>query len=109
MTVGIRVTYRPVRARYHDIFNIGSDLFGPGKPADWAIIEEVLRKECKSEITRKMNCRVAKALHEFSIQSKITGHPQEFRSLSMSEDAGGIKLWISLVLIIDEKPTIVVY
>ena len=104
----IRVTYNPVRARFQDIFNIGSDLFGPGKPVVWSVLEEVLRKECskRDDTTWKINRRVAKALHEFSINNRITGHPEDFRGLSMGEDTGGVKLWLSMVLIIDGEPTL---
>ena len=102
-----RVWYKPVREVYPDIFNIGSGLLGRAVPTSWSIIEGVLHKKCGSGPLLKHNSAVAKALHEYCIREKISGHAHDFGLMFMGSAAGYVFYWLPMILVINGQATVV--
>lgn len=97
-------SYKPLRSRYEDIFNIQPDLdFGTAPATPWRIIEAELRKSCRTEIELVHNMRVARGLHDFSTSGRVIGRKHEFFPLAMG---AGLKVsyWQSMVIAIDDAP-----
>ncbi len=98
-------SYAPLRACFHDIFNVQPALFGPVAPTDWVVVEETLRKKCKSEDEFIANLRVAKGLHQFTNAKQIFGRAREFFPLGMGAGQR-VVYWLSMILAIDEQPLV---
>ena len=97
-------SYKPVRACFSDIFNIQPDLdFGAAEQTPWAMIENELRKRCRSEEEFTFNRRIALGLHDFVASGRVYGRRQEFFPLSMGM-GHKITLWLPMILAIDEQP-----
>lgn len=96
-------SYRPIRTCFADIFNIQTDLFGPTEPTNWAIIEALLRKKCRSDVELTHNLYVARGLYNFASSKKITGRKHEFFPLAMGVGRR-VTFWLPMVLAIDGQP-----
>lgn len=94
-------SYRPVRSRFADIFNVQPELgFGTAEPTPWAKIDAELRKRSKSEEEFIYNRRVAFGLHEFATSGRVFGRHQEFFPLSMGMGQKVI-FWLPMIIAID--------
>jgi hypothetical protein len=94
-------SYKPVRARFSDIFNIQPDLdFGTAEPTPWGVVEADLRRRSRSEIEFIYNRRVALGLYDFASSGRVYGRRQEFFPLSMGMGQK-ITLWLPMILAID--------
>lgn len=96
-------SYRPFRSCFDDIFNVQPALFGPADPTPWPMIEELLRKRCRSEDELKNNLRVARGLHHFASSERIMGRKHEFFPLAMGVGRK-VTYWLPMILAIEDEP-----
>lgn len=78
------ITYKPVRARFADIFNVKPDLFAATDPTAWPVLERLIRAKATSDEERDANLLVAKGLHEFASANALHSRSHNFFSLSLS-------------------------
>ncbi len=90
-------SYAPLRACFHDIFNVQPEMFGPVAPTDWSEIEAHLDHGCRSEDELKANRHVARGLHQFALKANMQGRSQEFFPLAMSTGQK-VAYWLPMVL-----------
>ena len=98
-------SYGPLRACFHDIFNVQPELFGPVAPTDWTQIEATLRCKSKSSDELKANLAVAKGLHQFALTADMRGRQQDFYPLAMSMGQK-VSYWLPMVLAYEEQPIV---
>ncbi len=60
------ITYKPVRARFADIFNVQPDMFAAADPTAWPVLERLIRAKATSDDECNANLLVAKGLHDFA-------------------------------------------
>lgn len=98
-------SYAPLRASFHDVFNIQPEMFGPVTSTRWQTVESNLKRKCRTAEELDANLAVAKALHEFATGCDMLGRSQEFFPLSMG---GGrrVSYWLSMILALDGKPMV---
>lgn len=98
-------SYAPLRACYHDIFNIQPDLFAPVAPTEWLQIETTLRRKSTSDDEFKANFAVAKGLHQFALTAEMRGRQQDFYQLAMTMGQK-VSYWLPMVLAHEGRPII---
>lgn len=98
-------SYGPLRGCFHDIFNIQPEMFGPVSPTKWTVIEETLRRKCKSVDELKANLAVARGLHQFAMDAHMLGRSQEFFPLAMGSGRK-VSYWLQMVLSYQDRPII---
>lgn len=98
-------SYAPLRACFHDIFNVQPELFGPVAPTGWAQIEATLSHKSKTSEELKANLAVAKGLHQFALSADMRGRQQDFFQLAMSMGQK-VSYWLPMVLAHEGKPTV---
>lgn len=93
-------SYRPLAACYDDIFNVQFAMFGPVNPTEWSIIDERLKRKCKSEDELKSNRLVARGLHTTACAAGWLGRKEDFYPLAMG---GGHKAayWLPVMLAVN--------
>jgi len=98
-------SYAPLRFYLHDILNVQPAMFEPVVATNWSMIETILAKKCRSEDERVANLRVARGLHHFALDTKLSGRAQDFFPLSMG---GGQRVvyWSQMVLSFEGKPLV---
>lgn len=98
-------SYAPLRACFHDIFNIQPEMFGPVHPTDWSVIEASLLKKCKSADELKSNVVVARGLHQFAAEANLLGRSHEFFPLAMGAGRK-VVYWLPMVLAHEGRPLV---
>lgn len=98
-------SYGPLRGCFHDIFNIQPEMFAAASPTAWQVIEDALRRKCKSADELKANLAVARGLHQFATDTNILGRSQEFFPLAMGAGRK-VSYWLPMVLSYQERPII---
>ena len=98
-------SYAPLRACFHDIFNVQPELFSPVAPTDWSQIEATLRRKSKSSDEFKANLAVAKGLHQFALTADMRGRQQDFYQLAMSMGQK-VSYWLPMVLAHEGQPIV---
>lgn len=98
-------SYAPLRACFHDIFNVQPELFGPVPPTDWSQIEATLRRKSKTSDELKANLAVAKGLHQFAQKAGMRGRQQDFFQLAMSMGQK-VSYWLPMVLAHEGQPIV---
>lgn len=99
------LSYGPLRACFHDIFNVQPEMFGPVDPTEWAVVEARLRRKCRSEDELKANLLVARGLHKFATNACMLGRAQEFFPLAMGTGQK-VVYWLPLVLSLEGRPIV---
>ena len=98
-------SYGPLRACFHDIFNVQPEMFGLVAPTAWTIVEDRLRGKCRSGDELKANVAVARGLHEFATTSNMLGRAQDFFQLSMGTGQR-VSYWLPMVLAHEGRPLV---
>lgn len=98
------ITYKPVRARFADIFNVKPDLFAATDPTAWPVLERLIRAKATSDDERDANLLVAKGLYEFA--NALRSRPHNFFSLSLSVGEK-VEYWLPMVTALDGAPLVV--
>jgi hypothetical protein len=98
-------SYGPLRACFHDIFNVQPAMFGPVAPTDWSIIETQLHRRCRSDEELKANLAVARGLHHFAISTNLLGRAQDFFPLAMGAGQK-VSYWLPMVLSHEGQPLV---
>lgn len=98
-------SYAPLRSCFHDIFNVHTPLFGPVAPTDWALIETMLWKKCRSPDELAANLQVARGLNQFTNATEIFGRAQEFFPMAMGVGQR-VVYWLPMILAIEDQPLV---
>lgn len=98
-------SYNPLRSCFHDIFNVQPDMFGPVAPSEWRVVEDHLRRRCRTEEELVANVLVARGLHEFAVEARMLGRAQEFFPMAMSAGRK-VAYWLSVVLALNDQPLV---
>lgn len=98
-------SYEPLRACFHDIFNVQPEMFGPVVATDWFVIEALLKRKCRSDDELRANLAVAKGLHQFTVEAGMLGRAQEFFPLAMGTGQK-VAYWLPLILSVDGRPVV---
>lgn len=99
------LTYKPVRARFADIFNVKPDLFTAADPTAWPILERLIRAGATSDEERDANLLVAKGLHEFARAHALRSRSQAFFPLSLSIGEK-VEYWLPMVTALEGSPMV---
>lgn len=100
------ITYKPVRARFADIFNVKPDLFAATDPTAWPVLERLIRAKATSDEERDANLLVAKGLYEFATANALRSRSHNFFSLSLSVGEK-VEYWLPMVTALDGAPLVV--
>jgi hypothetical protein len=100
------ITYKPVRARFADIFNVKPDLFAAADPTAWPVLERLIRAKATSDDERDANLLVAKGLHQFASANALRSRSHNFFSLSLSVGEK-VEYWLPMVTALDGVPLVV--
>lgn len=100
------ITYKPVRARFADIFNVKPDLFAATDPTAWPALERLIRAKATSDDERDANLLVAKGLHQFASANALRSRSHNFFSLSLSVGEK-VEYWLPMVTALDGVPLVV--
>ncbi len=100
------ITYKPVRARFADIFNVKPDLFAATDPTAWPVLERLIRAKATSDEERDANLLVAKGLYEFASANALRSRSHNFFSLSLSVGEK-VEYWLPMVTVLDGAPLVV--
>ncbi|MEX0407954.1 hypothetical protein ABGN05_20045 [Aquibium sp. LZ166] len=96
-------SYKPVRSCLADIFNVQPELFGPTAHTEWAVIDEILNRRCRTEDELLNNRRVARGLFEFALSSGVSGRRHEFFPLQLGAGQK-VTYWLPMILAVDDRP-----
>lgn len=96
-------SYRPVRSCFADIFNVQPEMFDATAPTEWPIIDEALRRRCRTEDELLNNLRVARGLFEFAQSSRVAGRRHEFFPLQLGAGQK-VTFWLPMILAVEDRP-----
>lgn len=99
------ITYKPVRARFADIFNVKPDLFAATDPTAWPVLERLIRAKATSDDERDANLLVAKGLYQFASANALRSRSHNFFSLSLSVGEK-VEYWLPMVTALDSAPLV---
>lgn len=100
------ITYKPVRSRFADIFNVQPDMFAVADPTAWAVLERLIRAKATSDDECNANLLVAKGLHEFARSNALRSRSQAFFPLSLSIGEK-VEYWLPMVTALDAVPLVI--
>lgn len=100
------ITYKPVRSRFADIFNVQPDMFAVADPTAWAVLERLIRAKATSDDECNANLLVAKGLHEFARSNAFRSRSQVFFPLSLSIGEK-VEYWLPMVTALDAVPLVI--
>lgn len=100
------ITYKPVRSRFADIFNVQPDMFAVADPTAWAVLEQLIRAKATSDDECNANLLVAKGLHEFARSNALRSRSQAFFPLSLSIGEK-VEYWLPMVMGLEGVPLVV--
>lgn len=99
------ITYKPVRGRFADIFNVKPDLFAAADPTAWPVLERLIRARATSDEEREANLLVAKGLHTFAQANALRSRSHGFFPLSLSVGEK-VEYWLPMVTALDDAPLV---
>lgn len=100
------ITYKPVRARFADIFNVQPDMFEVADPTAWPVLERLIRAKATSDDECSANLLVAKGLHVFALSNAVRSRSQAFFPLSLSVGEK-VEYWLPMVMALEGAPLVV--
>ncbi|MDR7028018.1 hypothetical protein J2X08_002185 [Rhizobium rosettiformans] len=80
-------------------------MFAPVTATPWNVIEERLKRKCRTVEELEANLAVARGLHQFTTEREILGRSQEFFPLPMGAGRK-VSYWLSMVLAVDGTPLV---
>jgi hypothetical protein len=98
-------SYAPLRAAFHDIFNVQPEMFGPVAPSKLSVIDAQLERTCHSQDELTANLAVARGLHQFATDAKLLGRTQDFFPLGMGS-GHRVSYWLSMILSHEGRPVV---
>lgn len=99
------ITYKPVRARFADVFNVKPDLFAAADPTAWPVLERLIRARATSDEEREANLLVAKGLHLFAQANALRSRSHSFFPLSLSVGEK-VEYWLPMVTALESAPLV---
>lgn len=100
------ITYKPVRARFGDIFNVQPDMFASADPTAWPVLEGLIRTKATSDDECSANLLVAKGLHDFARSNALRSRSQAFFPLSLSVGEK-VEYWLPMVTALEGAPLVI--
>jgi hypothetical protein len=100
------ITYKPVRARFADIFNVQPDMFAVADPTAWPVLERLIQAKATSDDECNANLLVAKSLHDFARANALRSRSQAFFPLSLSVGEK-VEYWLPMVMALEGVPLVV--
>lgn len=100
------ITYKPVRSRFADIFNVQLDMFAVADPTTWPVLERLIRAEATSDDAYNANLLVAKGLHDFVRSNELRSRSYTFYPLSLSVGEK-VEYWLPMVVTLDDIPFVI--
>jgi len=100
------ITYKPVRARFADIFNVRPDMFAACDPIEWSVLEGLIRQKSRPGDECSANLLVAKGLHNFARSNDLRSRSQAFFPLSLSIGEK-VEYWLPMVTALDAAPLVI--
>lgn len=101
-----KITYKPVRALFGDVFNVQPDMFAAADPTPWPVLERLIRAKATSEDECDSNLLVAKGLHDFARSNALRSHSQAFFPLSLSVGEK-VEYWLPMVTALEGAPLVI--
>jgi hypothetical protein len=100
------ITYKPVRARFADIFNVQPDMFAAAHPTAWPVLDRLIRAKATSDDECNANLLVAKGLHDFARCNGLRSRSQAFFPLSLSVGEK-VEYWLPMVTALEGAPMVI--
>jgi len=100
------ITYKAVRDRFADIFNVQPDMFAAGDPIEWSVLEGLIRQKSRPGDECSANLLVAKGLHNFARSNDLRSRSQAFFPLSLSIGEK-VEYWLPMVTALDAAPLVI--
>ena len=100
------ITYKPVRARFADIFNVQPDMFAAADPTAWPVLERLIRAKATSDEECSANLLVAKGLHDFARANALRSRSQAFFPLPLSVGEK-VEYWLPMVTALEGAPLVI--
>lgn len=101
-----KLNYKPVRARFADIFNVQPDMFAAADPTAWPVLERLIRAKATSDEECSANLLVAKGLHDFARSNAVRSRSQAFFPLSLSVGEK-VEYWLPMVMALEGAPLVI--
>jgi len=87
-----------------DIFNVQPEMFGPSAPTtEWSVIDEALKRRCRTDDELINNRRVARGLFEFSRSGRVKGRRHDFFPLQLGAGQK-VTYWLPMILAVEDRP-----
>lgn len=105
---GGRFSFKPTRDQFADILNVQPPMFAPlgeAPKTDFVVIEEKLRKTCRSVEELIFNIQAARMLHSHFRTSEVVSRPFSFGHLAVGLDRG-IQYWVQSFYARDGLPVV---
>ncbi len=99
------ITYKPVRGRFADIFNVQPDMFSAAAAIEWTVLERLIRSKAASEDERTANLLVAKGLHFFAKDNALYSRSHGFFPLALSVGEK-VEYWLPMVTAFEGSPLV---
>lgn len=99
------ITYKPVRMRFADIFNVQPDMFSAADAIEWTVLERLIRSKATSDDERIANLLVAKGLHLFAQDNALRSRTQDFFPLALSVGEK-VEYWLPMVTAFEGSPLV---
>ncbi len=100
------ITYKPVRTRFADIFNVQPYMFAAVDATAWPVLERLIRAKATSDDERDANLLVAKGLHTFAQENALRSRSQPFFPLSLSVGEK-VEYWLPMVTALEGAPLVI--
>jgi hypothetical protein len=100
------ITYKPVRSRFADIFNVQPDMFAVADSTAWPVIEHLIRAKAAPGDECNANLLVAKGLHTFAQDNALRSRSQAFFPLSLSVGEK-VEYWLPMVTALEGIPLVI--
>ncbi|MFN4283069.1 MAG: type VI toxin-antitoxin system SocB family DNA replication inhibitor toxin [Alphaproteobacteria bacterium] len=94
-------SYKPSRNRSGDIVNVQPEMFGPAEPTSWEKIQELIKRESRSEQEANANLEVAETLYLHVKGQGWRAKRHDFFPLNVA----GVKCeyWLRIVMLMDDR------
>jgi hypothetical protein len=100
------IAYKPVRARFADIFNVQPGMFAAADPIAWPVLERLIQAKAMSDDEYDANLLVAKGLHTFAQDNALRSRSQGFFPMSLSVGEK-VEYWLPMVTALKGAPLVI--
>jgi hypothetical protein len=100
------ITYAPVRSNQLDILNVQPGPLVDCEATPWPIIEQRIRRACKSKAEADANVAVGEALYNRAQADGFVGRHEEFFSLAVGL-AAKVQYWSNAIIRVAGRPRVI--